>query len=198
MRRIGVTITTATLVVLLAACNSGGTSVNNTPDKATTKAAAPTKKAVAPTAKPTTAKPKPAVAHVGDTLTVHGYENGSQLAVTLVKWLPTAKSSDEFMTPDAGKRYAAAQIRITNTGTAAYSDSPSNGAQVADGSGQRFDSTFADVTAGPSMASSVTLKPGDKALGWITFEVPKASTITAVQFTMDSGFADEVGEWRIP
>lgn len=197
MRRIGVTISTVTLAVLLAACNSGGTSVNNTPDKASTKAAAPTKKA-APAPKPTTAKPKPAVAHVGDTLTVHGFEDGSQLAVTLVKWLPTTKSSNEFLTPDAGKKYASAQFRITNTGTAAYSDSPSNGAQVADSAGQRFDSAYTDVTAGPSMASSLTLKPGDKALGWITFEVPKTSKITTVQFSMDSGFANQVGEWRIP
>lgn len=192
MRRIGVAITTAVLATGLAACGPAS-SVKTSPDKATTTATATTK--AKPKAAP--AKTKPAVAHLGDTITIHGFDKGSKLAVTLVKWAPTAKGADEFTTPDTGKRFAAAQFRITNTGTAVYSDSPSNGVQVADGEGQRFDSTFSDVSAGPSMASQVDLKPGDKALGWISFEVPKTSKIASVQFAMDSGFADEAGQWTI-
>lgn len=47
------------------------------------------------------------------------------------------------------------------------------------------------------MASEVKLKPGAKALGWIVFEVPKASKVSVVQFGMDSGFAQQTGEWKL-
>ncbi|MFD4952981.1 DUF4352 domain-containing protein [Streptomyces sp. NPDC058451] len=136
-------------------------------------------------------------AKVGDTLTLKGFEKGSQLDVTVVKVADPGKPADEFTEPDAGKRFVGVQFQLVNTGKAVYSDSPSNGAQVADGEGQQFDSTFADITAGPSMSSSLKLKPGAKGLGWIVFEVPKGSKLDAVQFTMDSGFADQTGEWKL-
>ena len=50
------------------------------------------------------------------------------------------------------------------------------------------------VKAGPLFPGSVKLTPGGKALGYVVFEVPKASKVSAVQFGMDSGFAD-TGEW---
>lgn len=191
MRRTALALTTAALTITLAACN--GTSVKSQPDK-TPPATAPQATAAATTPPaPTT----PSAAHLGDTITLHGMDDGSKIAVTIVKWAENARGADEFTTPGKGKRFVAAQIRFVNTGTATYDDSPSNGMQVADSEGQRFDSTIADVTAGPSMASSVTLKPGDKALGWIVFEVPKTSKIVTVQVTLDSGFSDEVGEWAV-
>ncbi|WP_073952599.1 DUF4352 domain-containing protein [Streptomyces kebangsaanensis] len=139
----------------------------------------------------------PEVAKVGDTLTLKGMEDGSRLDVTVVKVADPAKSADEFSEPDSGKRFVGVQFKIVNTGKAVYNDSPSNGAQVADSEGQQFDSTFAEITAGPSMSSSLKLKPGATGLGWIVFEVPKASKPDTVQFTMDSGFADQTGEWKL-
>jgi len=180
------------LGLTLAACNDGTASVNSTPDKTTAAAAAPSSKT------PTKAAPKkPAPAKIGDTITLHGMEGGSQLAVTMVKWVDPAKGADEYTTPDSGKRFVAVQVRIVNTGKGVYDDSPSNGIQVADTKGQRFDSDFNEVSAGPSMAPEVKLRPGDKALGYITFQVPKASRVAQVQFSMDSGFADEAGQWNV-
>ncbi|GAA0939600.1 MULTISPECIES: hypothetical protein [Streptomyces violaceusniger group] len=51
--------------------------------------------------------------------------------------------------------------------------------------------TPASVTHSPSRGR------GDKALGWIVIEVPKASKVATLQFTMNSGFADETGQWKI-
>ena len=177
--------------VSLTAC-SGGSTVTDTP-----KAAASTSKDTAqktPAAK-TPAAPK--VAKVGDTIALKGTEDGSKLDVTVVKVADPAKSSDEFFAPEQGQRWIGVQFRLVNTGTIAYSDSPGNGTKIADADGQQFTSTFADITAGPSMASSVNLKPGAKALGWVVFEVPKASKGATAQFTMDSGFADQTGEWKL-
>lgn len=181
--------TAATLA--LTAC-SGGSTVTDTPK------AAPSASKDATTEAPAEETPAaPKVAKVGDTVALKGTEDGSKLDVTVVKVVDPAKPADEFSAPEDGNRWIGVQFQLVNTGTIAYGDSPGNGTQIADVQGQQFTSTFADVSAGPSMASSVNLKPGAKALGWVVFEVPKASKADVVQFTMDSGFADQTGEWKL-
>lgn len=179
-----------TAVIALTGCSAGST-VTDTPN-APAKAS---KSAAKAPAEETPAAPK--AAKVGDTITLKGTEDGSKLDVTVVKTVDPAKSADEFTVPEDGHRWIGVQFQLVNTGSKAYSDSPGNGTQIADTQGQQFTSTFADISAGPSMASSVNLKPGAKALGWIVFEVPKASKADVVQFTMDSGFADQTGEWKL-
>jgi hypothetical protein len=136
-------------------------------------------------------------AGIGDTVAVTGLEEGSGLDVTLVKVADNARSGDEYSVPEKGKRWLGLQFRLVNTGTKAYADSPQNGIQVTDADGQQFQTTFADITAGPSLSSGVRLKPGAKALGWVVVEVPKGVTATTAQFTMDSGMADQSGEWKL-
>ncbi|MFC8658090.1 DUF4352 domain-containing protein [Streptomyces parvus] len=142
-------------------------------------------------------EPKETVAKVGDTITLKGQEDGEQVDATLKKIVDPATSADEFFGPEDGNRWVAAQFELTNTGKAPYADSPSNGAQVADADGQRFQATFGDTKAGPSMTSDAKVPPGEKVLGWITFEVPKASKIVTVQFGLNSGFAEQTGQWKV-
>ncbi|MFD5491439.1 DUF4352 domain-containing protein [Streptomyces sp. NPDC127091] len=188
--RIAAVVAAAVGALTLTACDTGSTVVDKPKENAAAQA-----DSGKDTAKEKSAAPE--VAKVGDTLTLEGFEEGSQLDVTVVKVADPAKSADEFMEPASGKRFVGVQFQLVNTGEAAYSDSPSNGAQVADTEGQQFDATFGDITAGPSMASSLKLKPGAKGLGWIVFEVPEAAKVDTVQFTMDSGFADKTGEWKL-
>ncbi|NUP15361.1 MAG: DUF4352 domain-containing protein [Streptomyces sp.] len=180
----------AVAALSLTACG-GGAAVTNKPKA---QASAPADEA-SEAAEDTSAVPE--VAKVGDTITLTGSEDGSKLDVTVVKVADGAKSSVEGFVPEDGNRWLGVQFRLVNTGSAAYSDSPANGTQVYDEDGQQFGPTFADITAGPSMSSDVNLKPGAKALGWITFEVPKGAKVATVQFAMDSGFADQVGEWKL-
>lgn len=196
----------AILCLPLTACGGDGGSDVKTRVKASSKAGAAHGAAKeARDAKDTEAKDesaagkphKPKVARVGDTISLKGQEAGEKLDVTVIKWLDPAKSADEFSTPAAGKRWVAAQIQLVNTGSATYSDSPSNGVQVADSQGQRFEATIGEITAGPQMTSDLKLPAGDKALGWIVLEVPKASTVPTLQFTMNSGFAEQTGQWKI-
>ncbi|MFF0108004.1 DUF4352 domain-containing protein [Streptomyces hirsutus] len=188
--RIAAVVAAAVGALTLTACDTGSTVVDKPKDNAAAQADSgkDTKKEKSEA---------PEVAKVGDTLTLEGYEEGSKLDVTVVKVADPAKSADEFMEPASGKRLVGVQFQLVNTGEAAYSDSPSNGAQVADSEGQQFDATFGDITAGPSMASGLKLKPGAKGLGWIVFEIPETAKVDTVQFTMDSGFADKTGEWKL-
>ncbi|MEU0060163.1 DUF4352 domain-containing protein [Streptomyces sp. NPDC006334] len=182
---------TALLALALTACGSPDDTVNTTPKSAAPKAEAPS--TTASSAPPAEKK----AATVGDTLTLKGMEDGEQLDVTLKQWLPTAKGADEFNAPSEGKKWVAAQFELVNTGTKAYADSPQNGTQVADAQGQRFQSYFGEIAAGPQMASDLNLPKGEKALGWILFEVPKNSQIVSAQFAMNSGFSDQTGQWTV-
>lgn len=135
-------------------------------------------------------------AKIGDALTVKGMD--TTVSVTATKFVPVARSTDQFMKPGKGKRYVAVQFQITNKGSKAYDDSPSNGAKVIDGQGQQYDASMMDpeTAAGPNFPASVKIVPGGKALGFIVFEVPMKAKITQVQFAMDSGFSD-AGQWNV-
>jgi hypothetical protein len=106
-----------------------------------------------------------------------------------------AKADNEFLEPEAGKRYFAVKLRLENTGSAIYQDSPSNGASVVDTDDQEYDASISDAVE-PGLGS-LKIRPGDRRVGWITFEVPKDATIRSLQFALDSGFANEAGEWTI-
>ncbi len=134
---------------------------------------------------------------VGDTLQLTGLDSGEALDVTVTKVVEPAHPKDSYLKPSAGDHLVAVQFRLKNTGTTVYDDSPSNGATVIDKNGQRFSDSFNDSTAGPSFPGSITISPGKAALGFITFEVPNTSRVVTVQFAMDSGFSDDVGEWQV-
>lgn len=174
---------------LLAACGAS-TSISSVPDKTTPGKAAPANAAPSSSAAP--AK----VAKLGDAITIKGNGPGEQVQVTALKVANPSKGG-QFDQPQAGKQYAAVQFRVVNTGTAPYSDSPSNGAKVLDADGQQFDSTILmELAAGPVMGSGVKLLPGKTVLGWIPFEVPTGTKLTGVQFSMNSGFGG-TGEWEL-
>ncbi|WP_128984059.1 DUF4352 domain-containing protein [Streptomyces roseicoloratus] len=140
--------------------------------------------------------PTPAVAVVGDTLDLTGSTNDAKLAVTVVKVVDPAAGKDT--SPGAGERYVAVQFRLHNTGSKTYSDAPDNSAKLIDDQGQRFNSWITDTTAGPGFGGTVVVPVDDTALGYITFKVPTDSKITKIQFTMESGFAENTGQWRVP
>lgn len=138
-----------------------------------------------------------APAKIGGTISLTGMHGDEKLAVTLVKVADPAKSSEEFSGPSDGKRWVAVQIRVTNTGTAAYADSPGNGAKLVDTQSQRYSETFGNTTLGQAMDTDVKLAPGDSALGVILFEVPADQKLATFQFALDSGFADQTGQWQM-
>lgn len=182
------TATAASLLLLtaLAGCKSAESTVSTTAETGAAKPSA--------TAAASSAAAKPAA--VGDTIAVSGF-NGEKLNVALVKVFPDAKGADEFTNPDAGKSFYAVQLRITDAGKSAYSDSPDNSVTLKDASGQQFQPDLADVTAGQSFAGSVNIAPGDSVLGVVVFQVPNGDKPVKLQFTPDSGMADSTAQWNL-
>ncbi|MFM9608610.1 DUF4352 domain-containing protein [Streptomyces niveiscabiei] len=135
---------------------------------------------------------------VGDTLSLTGTTGDEKLDVTLVKVVDPAHAKETYLRADPGNRLVAMQFRLKNTGSDVYSDSPSNGAFVVDQDDQHFDaSSGTPTTAGADFPGHVTVRPGDTALGYLTFEVPNGSRVTTVQFSMNSGYSDDIGKWTV-
>ena len=136
-------------------------------------------------------------AKVGSTITLAGNGSGERIAVTVTKIYRHAQPASSFDDPDTGDRLVAVQFRLTDTGSAAYSDSPSNGAEVVDASGQSYQSALNDAANCPSFPGTENIAPGASGLGCIVFEVPQAAVISKVQFTLDSGMGPQTGQWNV-
>lgn len=175
----------ALLSLTLTACT--GTEVTSKPDN----------KPPASKGQKTPPKAQGARAKIGDTITLASGEDGLKLEVTVVKAVPSAKPKDEFNVPEPGKRFAAVQIRLKNVGSTTYDDSPGNGAQLIDTEDQQYDEDLNEIALGASIGTSVKLPPGSSRKGYLVFSVPKKAKLSKFQFTLDSGFGPQAGEWLL-
>ncbi|MET9319195.1 hypothetical protein ABZX75_03200 [Streptomyces sp. NPDC003038] len=129
----------------------------------------------------------------GETISLSGIEPGERLDVTLVRVVdPTGPA------PDDSDRLVAVQFHLENTGTAVYEDSPAASAHLLDSEGQRFGGLNVATAAGPGFPDTVFLKPDGTALGFVTFRLPQDADPAAVQFALNGGLADDVGQWSLP
>lgn len=177
-----IAILPAMLAFALTACTP--TEVTSSPDGKDTKAAGQPKS-------------NAAAAKVGDTISLKSNQSGLKIAVTVVKISSSARGKDEFNQPQPGQRFVAVQIALKNIGSVAYDDSPSNGAKLIDAEDQQYDAGLEEVALGQSIGSSVKLAPGSTRKGYLVFSVPKKAKIAKFQFTLDSGFGPQSGEWLL-
>jgi len=140
---------------------------------------------------------KTQTATTGTAITLSGYNSGEQMSVTVTKVISNAQPGDEFSGPPTGDRLYAVQFRLRDTGSAAYSDAPSNGAAVVDSAGQSYQSALDTAAGCQSFPGSENIAPGASGLGCIVFEVPESAKIVAVQFTLDSGMGPQTGQWNV-
>ncbi|MEU2455042.1 hypothetical protein ABZ605_33755 [Streptomyces sp. NPDC012765] len=133
----------------------------------------------------------------GETISLAGSEPGARLDVTLTQVVdPATPAGPEGPTdPD---RLVATRFRLENTGTAVYQDSPAPATHLLDADGRRFTGIDLPTTAGPAFPAAVTLDPGATAEGFVTFRIPADAEPAAVQFALDAGLADDVGQWSLP
>ena len=194
---VALVVVVAAWVLVLGGRHTGGT-------------AAPVATSSAPVATssaPVTTSPEPAApsatvkatAKLGGAISLNGIMPGTKAVVTAIKVVDPTTSTDGFDTPGPGNRYVAVQFQIQNTGTLAYNDVPANSAKVLDASGHQFEApTVTSTSAGPLFPTNgIALRPGQKAVGYIVFEVPTKSKVAKLQFILDSGYAFESGQWTV-
>lgn len=142
--------------------------------------------------------PAPAVTRsdskIGDAINLTGFDD-LEMTVTLRAVVDNATPADEYSAPRDGFRYVAVQFQLANSGTTPYADSPSNGVKLIDAVGQEYSPTYATTTDGPLFEGTVQVPPEDFRVGWIVFEIPKDQNPAKLQMALDSGFAEDIGEW---
>jgi hypothetical protein len=177
----------AALGAAIGAC--GTTDTKSTPDQSTGASTTATAEAVAQ-------RPKPRVAGIGDTLTLEGSE-GLKMRVTLLKVIDPV-TAGEFEAPGGNKRLVGIRIAMENISETQYDDSPSNGSVLIYGDDEQADATIlAGGECSSSFASQAKIAPGARRQGCIPFEVPKGDKLKQFQFTLDSGFGPQAGEWSL-
>lgn len=141
---------------------------------------------------------------LGDTLSLVGIvglgETTAPTAdITLNKFVDNAKSQGAYFEAADGNRLVAAEFTIVNTGKATYSDAPYTPPTVVDTAGTAHNGKPGDPTVGESLSITMTLSQGERATGWVIFEVPKSAKITSVTWQMDRTGLDtaRVGTWTL-
>jgi hypothetical protein len=190
-------------LLFVTGCSSAG-AISTTPatSEATTSAAPATAAAVASSVAPATTvavtSSAAGKAGVGDTIDLDGETSGDVLAVTVVKVVDPDSANDDFSTPPAGDHYVSVQLQLVNIGTGDYQDDPFSDITAKDSAGQSMQQDFlSSTTAGTQLPSNVDLAPGDKALGFDTFDVPNGDKIAQVQYGLNAGLYGNSGEWTI-
>ncbi|MFI7454697.1 DUF4352 domain-containing protein [Nonomuraea sp. NPDC049714] len=154
-----------------------------------------------PSAEPTedpesAAEAQPSTAAVGGALTLAGIDPGLKMTVTLTKVVNPA-TPGQYSKPKTGNKLVAIELTLANSGQAVYDDAPTNGATLIDGEGQQFRPTYSDVGEGQAFGGTSTINMGDSRKGVIVFEVPESAQPAKFQFALNSGFADQKGEWAL-
>jgi hypothetical protein len=131
--------------------------------------------------------------------------DGEDIAVTLLKVVPSASSSESGFGPDSGDRWVAMQFQIKNLAQAPYADSPGDDFQAIDAAGKTIlAQDDAPTTAGSSFSDQVALTTGGTVTGVATFEIGSGDTIKTVEFIPGGaenallyGAPAVVGKWAV-
>lgn len=204
-RSIAAAAAVVALTAALTACNGSdgdGDKAGTTKKGTHSSAAAEPGGETSPEAAPSTASST--VGKLGDTLSLVGIVGlGETIAptadVTLNKFVDDAKAQGPYFDPRNGNRLVAAEFTIVNTGKVTYSDAPYTAPTVVDTAGTAHNGKPGDPTVGESLSITMTLSPGERATGWVIFDVPKNAKIASVTWQMDrTGLdASRIGTWTL-
>ncbi|MDQ3721132.1 MAG: DUF2510 domain-containing protein [Actinomycetota bacterium] len=102
-----------------------------------------------------------------------------------------------YLRPKRGRRWVGVRLRVEGLGPGVYKDAPGNDARLLAGR-QFFRAVTAQATGCPSLEVILKLGPGQSATGCVIFEVPRGRSADRLRFIPSSGFAPDVGTWRLP
>lgn len=139
------------------------------------------------------------IAHLGQSLELNGSASGESARMTFTRWVDVAHPKNTFMdSPGSGKRLAAAEFQILNTGSFVYVASPSDGAWAIDNHGRKYKAAFmfGGLHEGRILGPAVSLQTGHSTLGFVAFDVPKTAKISEIEMSEASGYG-QIGVWSI-
>ena len=137
-----------------------------------------------------------ATAHVGSTVNIGGSKG---LAVKLNQVIDPAQGADQYTTPNAGDRFVAIDLTITNNGSASFSDDANDDVTLIGTDNQSYTADFDNVSECTNFSNGqFTLTPGESSTGCVVFQVPTGVNTAKVQFQPNAGFSGSTGQWLVP
>jgi len=191
---LGYIFTAAGIIVAIAV----GAAVSTIPTAVSAHPAA-SAQASAPAAAPTAAAPSPSqsalTGPVGTMYTVIS-SDGTSYDVTLQKVVDPVTGTNEFYTPDSGKRFVAAVFRITGRGGTAKDDA--NMLAAVNGSDEQVYQSVVDEVAGYTNfnAGDFNVSPAVSQTGAVVFAVPSGVSVASVQWSAGFG-SDRSATWTV-
>jgi hypothetical protein len=133
---------------------------------------------------------------VGTPITLRGEETELEVRVTGVIDPVSGGPADTTLAPNA--RFVGVELTLRNIGQGTYSESPLEDSKLLTGSGAPTHPV--NLLGGPCggrFPLHVGLRPGAKTAGCLPFEVQRSEQPSRFQFALDSGFAPEIGTWKL-
>jgi uncharacterized protein DUF4352 len=133
---------------------------------------------------------------IGTPITLRGTVTELEVRVTRVLDPAPASPGDQTLSPR--DRFVGIELALRNIGKGNYSESPLSDSKLLLADGSEADPV--NLLGGPCggrFALHVTLRPGAKADGCVPFEARQGRRPSRFQFALESGFAPEVGTWRL-
>ncbi|MFN2612787.1 MAG: hypothetical protein ABR536_05405 [Solirubrobacterales bacterium] len=133
---------------------------------------------------------------LGDAIRLTGQQ--VEMRVRVLRVLDPLPVAPADQTLDRQARFVGVELELENVGTAAYNETPLAGATLITTGGA--EASPESVLGGPcaqSFPSNVKVAPGQRRRVCPTFEVAPGKQPATFSFRLDSGFGEEVGEWRL-
>ena len=119
--------------------------------------------------------------------------DGNAMRITLMKVKYLTGSG--YFKPKAGTKWFGAYMRVQNLSKHLIDDCAGNDAKFTGSNQAQYDEAFmADVK--PSL-DCFKLLPGRTLQGWVVWEMPKRVKPKFIDWTMDSGYADQTVTWNL-
>jgi predicted small lipoprotein YifL len=151
----------AACVVTLASCGADGTKISDSGEKVAGSSAS-------------SAETKTKSFRKGDVIQLGDY------VITVTKIVDPAPATDEFMKPDAGKKFVAIEVLYENRTSDKTLDYNPYDWKITDSESYTYDP---DAIGGKSPTLEMgTINPGQKTRGWLNFQTPRDAQSFKAQF----------------
>ncbi len=134
---------------------------------------------------------------IGAGATVAGAGAGERVRVTLLAFKPSiAGGADDH--PEFNMQYAAAELRLTNVGSVAYTVAPADSVAVISSEGTKSKrAQLSEGACADAFAHDVDIAPGRSAEGCVPLQVSVVAIPATLTFAASAGGAGQRVEWTL-
>jgi len=119
-------------------------------------------------------------------------------AVTFVALIDPAQPGNQYLTPTAGTRFVAVEIKIAGKSPGNDMGDANNNVSVVGSNNQVYSPNFGTVSECTDFDSGqYTVTKGESEVGCVNFQIPMGVGVAHVKYNPNSGFSTNEAEWTL-